>query len=137
MAGITALPAALALNMRVVDGRHLRVDALAPSRAGQPGARGAGAALLASQLDPRRSVYLGNMHFGIDDEEVIALFSAGGASRPLLVEGCVEAVRIPRDRETGRSRGFGYVCFRDAAAVRDALALFGPHDFTAALEGGS
>ena len=111
--------------MRVVDGRHLRVDALAAARAGQPGARGAGAALLASQLDPRRSVYLGNLHYAIDEEEVITAFSSGGSARPTLRAGCVEAVRIPRDRATGRSRGFGYVCFRDASAVRDALALAG------------
>jgi nucleolar protein 12 len=125
-----SLPAALALNMRVVDGRHIRVDALRGGAAGAataaaPGRLGGAAALLATQLDHRRSVYLGNLHYAIDDEEVIAAFSKGGSSRPLLVEGCVEAVRIPRDRETGRSKGFGYVLFRDGAAVSDALSLAG------------
>jgi nucleolar protein 12 len=130
-AAAASLPAALALNMRVVDGRHIRVDALRGGTAGAaagaaPGRLGGGAAaLLATQLDHRRSVYLGNLHYAIDDEEVIAAFSKGGSSRPLLVEGCVEAVRIPRDRDTGRSKGFGYVLFRDGAAVSDALSLAG------------
>jgi len=109
-----AVEAALALNMQPLDGRHVRVDRV---RAAGEGRAERGAASLL--LEPRRSAYLGNLHYGVDEEEVIALFSAAGA---------IEAVRIPRDRDSGAAKGFAYVCFAEpgaAAALRSALALAG------------
>jgi hypothetical protein len=109
-----AVEAALALNMQPLDGRHVRVDRV---RAAGEGRAERGAASLL--LEPRRSAYLGNLHYGVDEEEVIALFSSAGA---------IEAVRIPRDRDSGAAKGFAYVCFAEpgaAAALRSALALAG------------
>jgi len=112
--------AALALNMSLMEGRHVRVDRVRlPGSALAAPAGAAAAAAGSQQLDPRRSAYLGNLHYGVDEEEVIKLFEGAGA---------IEAVRIPRDRASGVARGFGYVCFAEpgaSAALRQALLLAG------------
>lgn len=103
-----SVASALALNMSLQDGRHLRVDALRPAHASRHAPT--------NQLDPRRSVYLGNLHYEVDEEELIRLFAPCGA---------IEALRIPRDRDSGMGKGFGYVCFVDAGSIKAALGLAG------------
>ncbi|MGB9770425.1 MAG: RNA recognition motif domain-containing protein [Candidatus Kapaibacteriota bacterium] len=46
------------------------------------------------------NIYVGNLSFSTTQEELENLFSQYGD---------VESVRIVRDRQTGRSRGFGFV----------------------------
>lgn len=46
------------------------------------------------------NIYVGNLSFSTSTEELQELFSQFGE---------VESVRIVRDRQTGRSRGFGFV----------------------------
>ncbi|MCX7880086.1 MAG: RNA-binding protein [Ignavibacteria bacterium] len=46
------------------------------------------------------NIYVGNLSFSTTAEELKALFSQYGE---------VESCRIVRDRQTGRSRGFGFV----------------------------
>ncbi|MEJ5287275.1 MAG: RNA-binding protein [Candidatus Kapaibacterium sp.] len=46
------------------------------------------------------NIYVGNLSFSTTQEELENLFSQYGE---------VESVRIVRDRQTGRSRGFGFV----------------------------
>jgi RNA recognition motif-containing protein len=46
------------------------------------------------------NIYVGNLSFSTSSEELQELFSQFGE---------VESVRIVRDRQTGRSRGFGFV----------------------------
>ncbi len=46
------------------------------------------------------NIYVGNLSFSTTQEELENLFSQFGN---------VESVRIVRDRQTGRSRGFGFV----------------------------
>lgn len=46
------------------------------------------------------NIYVGNLSFSTTQEELENLFSQFGE---------VESVRIVRDRQTGRSRGFGFV----------------------------
>jgi len=114
-----AVMPALALNMQLLDGRHVRVDRVGTLTGAGVCADSRARVSAVTQLDPRRSAYLGNLHYDADEEEVIALFSPVGA---------IEAVRIPRDRQSGATKGFGYVCFADpgaAAALRAALTLAG------------
>jgi hypothetical protein len=65
-------------------------------------------------------VYVGNLHSAADEEELVSLFSPCGS---------LEAVRIPRDRESGAGKGFAYVCFAPGAdvhaALRSAMLLVG------------
>ena len=47
-----------------------------------------------------KKLYVGNLAFGMSDDDVRALFEPHGT---------VESVQIIMDRETGRSKGFGFV----------------------------
>jgi RNA recognition motif-containing protein len=47
-----------------------------------------------------KKLYVGNLVYGMGDDEVRALFEPHGT---------VESVQIIMDRETGRSKGFGFV----------------------------
>lgn len=65
-----------------------------------------------------KKLYVGNLPYTTTKEELAALFSNNGE-----IAG-VEATIIS-DRETGRSKGFGFVEFQDAAAADDAITKFG------------
>lgn len=47
-----------------------------------------------------RKLYVGNLSYGVDSSQLQELFSAHGT---------VESAEIIADRETGRSKGFGFV----------------------------
>lgn len=60
-----------------------------------------------------RKIFLGGLSWNTTDDslrEVVERF------------GSVDDVRIITDRETGRSRGFGFVTFSDAEAAQTAIA---------------
>ncbi len=46
-------------------------------------------------------LYVGNLSFGVTDEGLLQLFTENGIK--------VESARVITDRDTGRSRGFGFV----------------------------
>ena len=46
-------------------------------------------------------LYVGNLPFSVDEEQIRALFEQGGRQ--------VKEVKLITDRETGRPRGFGFV----------------------------
>lgn len=46
------------------------------------------------------SIYVGNLSYDVTQEELNSVFAEYGA---------VKRVHLPKDRETGRSRGFGFV----------------------------
>ena len=71
-------------------------------------------ALAAKSHDHRRAVFLGNLDFKVQEDEVRAVFSKCGE---------VESVRLVRDASTGIGKGFGYVNFVAAEAVELALRL--------------
>ncbi|CAN0413249.1 unnamed protein product, partial [Discosporangium mesarthrocarpum] len=96
---------ALAANGREVGGKHIRVDR----------AHGGGI------YDHLRTVFLGNLPLDAGDEEVRSLF----ASELGRGEGCVEGVRLVRDRATLVGKGFGYVLLADRALAAEALKLHG------------
>ncbi|RUO38865.1 RNA-binding protein [Aliidiomarina taiwanensis] len=66
-----------------------------------------------------RTLYVGNLPFKTDEESVSALFSQYGA---------VNAVRLVKDRRTGRKKGYGFVEM-DAHAVDAALAALNDSEF--------
>ena len=58
-------------------------------------------------------LYVGNLSFETTENDLNELFSEHGK---------VTDVAILSDRETGRSRGFGFVTFTDAAGANAAIA---------------
>ena len=60
-----------------------------------------------------KKIYVGNLAFSTTDEELEALFAQHGS---------VSSAKVISDRDTGRSRGFGFVEMDDAAAADKAIA---------------
>ncbi len=58
------------------------------------------------------TVYVGNISYRATEEDLVALFAPFGE---------VERAKIITDRETGRSRGFGFVEMADDRAAREAI----------------
>ena len=56
-----------------------------------------------------KKLYVGNLSFQTTEDDLAELFAQAGES---------ESVRIITDRDTGRSRGFGFVEMEDDAADR-------------------
>ena len=65
-------------------------------------------------------IYVGNLSFNTEEPQIEQLFA------PL---GDVESVRLVRDRETGRSRGFGFVEMRDDNQGRAACEALDQREF--------
>lgn len=61
---------------------------------------------------PCLNIFVGNLSFNTNEESVRELFSPYGD---------VDSVRIITDRETGRSRGFGFVEMADAGEAMTAM----------------
>jgi RNA recognition motif-containing protein len=66
-----------------------------------------------------KKIYVGNLPFGTNEEEITNLFSQVGA---------VESVSIITDRDTGRSKGFGFVTM-EADGADKAIAQFNGAQF--------
>ncbi|HEY8345908.1 MAG TPA: RNA-binding protein, partial [Symbiobacteriaceae bacterium] len=60
-----------------------------------------------------KSIYVGNLPWSTTAEDLRALFEQYGP---------VENARIVTDRETGRSRGFGFVDMADEESAERAIA---------------
>ena len=58
------------------------------------------------------NIYVGNLSYQVTDQEVREMFAQfGTVSKALVIE----------DRETGRSKGFGFVEMNDDAAGQEAI----------------
>ena len=57
-------------------------------------------------------VYVGNLPFAMGDDDLKGLFEPYGQ---------VASAKVVTDRETGRSRGFGFVEMNDDAQARQAI----------------
>jgi cold-inducible RNA-binding protein len=57
-------------------------------------------------------IYVGNLNYDTQESDLRALFSAHGQ---------VQSVSIITDRDTGRSKGFGFVEMVDGAATQAAI----------------
>eukprot|EP00934_Nitzschia_sp_Nitz4_P006493 Nitzschia sp. Nitz4//scaffold12_size214221//140850//142043//NITZ4_001514-RA/size214221-processed-gene-0.122-mRNA-1//1//CDS//3329535062//6483//frame0 len=99
---VESVEKALALNNElVVDGRTIRIDRASPT------------------VDPSRSVFCGNLPYEADEESLKLHFQKGCD----LESSDIEGVRIVRDKETYRCKGFGYVLFKEKSTVATALKL--------------
>ena len=65
-------------------------------------------------------LYVGNLSFRVTSEDLQEHFSTAGA---------VESANVVYDRETGRSRGFGFVEMADDDAANAAIAQFNGQDY--------
>lgn len=63
--------------------------------------------------EPRNRIYVGNLPWSADDARLEQLFSEYGK---------VVSARVVSDRETGRSRGFGFVVLSSEAEMNDAIS---------------
>jgi len=59
------------------------------------------------------NIYVSNLSFNVQDEDLREFFAAYGE---------VTSAKIITDRESGRSRGFGFVEMSDDAASKKAIA---------------
>ncbi len=57
-------------------------------------------------------IFVGGLSWGTDDQALRAAFEQFGQ---------IEDAKVMTDRETGRSRGFGFVTFSDAANAEKAI----------------
>ena len=60
------------------------------------------------------TLFVGNLPFRTSPAELNELFSQSGS---------VLSVHIPTDRETGRSRGFGFVEMDDSGEMEQAISM--------------
>jgi len=117
MASVDRAAAALKLNMREWQGKHLVVDrARAQTREGQEST--------GAIYDTKRTVFVGNLPFDVEEEDVIQAFLARGVAKaePEL-EGAVRAVRCVRDGRSGLGKGIAYVMLRDTEAAKAAVRV--------------
>ena len=66
------------------------------------------------------NIYVGNIAWGISDDELEALFAQYGE---------VNSARIITDRESGRSKGFGFVEMATADSANAAIEALNRNDF--------
>ncbi|KAK6942802.1 RNA recognition motif domain [Dillenia turbinata] len=103
--------AAQQFNGYELEGRALRVNSGPPPPRRQDsfprGPRGGGAS-----FDSSNRVYVGNLSWGVDDLALETLFSE---------QGKVTEAKVVYDRESGRSRGFGFVTYSSAEEVNSAI----------------
>ena len=58
------------------------------------------------------NIYVGNLSYRMDDKELEAVFSKFGV---------VKSAKVIIDRETGKSKGFGFIEMEDSAAGTKAI----------------
>jgi len=66
------------------------------------------------------NIYVGNLPWDMGDEELHDLFAAYGA---------VSSAKVIRDRETGRSRGFGFVEMDNSHEAEQAINALNGKDY--------
>lgn len=60
-------------------------------------------------------LYVGNLSYDVTDEDLLDLFAQAGT---------VKSAAVIKDRDTGRSKGFGFVEMSTAAEAQKAIGLF-------------
>lgn len=68
-----------------------------------------------------KKLYVGNLPFSAEENQLQALFGSDGRQ--------VASVRILNDKETGRSRGFGFVEMASPEDAQKAIDALNGHDF--------
>ena len=72
-------------------------------------------------LNNHMNIYVGNIPWGVSEEELEGLFGQYGE---------VNSVKIITDRESGRSKGFGFVEMAQADAGNAAIEALDGNDFS-------
>ena len=65
-------------------------------------------------------LYVGNLSFRVTDDDLFEHFSQAGS---------VESANVVQDRETGRSRGFGFVEMASEDDANNAIAQFNGQEY--------
>ena len=65
-------------------------------------------------------IYVGNLSWSAEDQDLFDAFAAHGN---------VASAKIIKDRDTGRSRGFGFVTMDNDAEARSAIEALNDQDF--------
>jgi RNA recognition motif-containing protein len=73
----------------------------------------------AERIEKVMNIYVGNLPYSIDRDQLREIFAAYGE---------VAAARIVNDRETGRSKGFGFVEMADNAQAQAAIEALNGSD---------
>jgi RNA recognition motif-containing protein len=60
-----------------------------------------------------KKLYVGNLTFGVTDSDLVKMFEAHGT---------VESAQVIMDRDTGRSKGFGFVEMKTDQEAQTAIA---------------
>ena len=68
----------------------------------------------------KMNIYVGNIAWGVSEDELEALFAQYGE---------VNSARIITDRESGRSKGFGFVEMATADSANAAIEALNGNDF--------
>ena len=66
-----------------------------------------------------KKIFVGNLDFGATEDSIRGLFEQHGT---------VSSVAVLTDRDTGRSRGFGFVEMNDSAEADRAIAALNGHN---------
>src|SRR3954451_12649551 len=66
-----------------------------------------------------KKLYVGNLGYGVTDSDLEKLFAAHGT---------VESAQIIMDRDTGRSKGFGFVEMKTEQEAQAAIAALNGQD---------
>ncbi len=66
-------------------------------------------------------LYVGGLAFSVTEDELKALFAE---------QGVVESVAVIKDRDSGQSKGFGFVEMADAKGAEDAIKNLNGKDFS-------
>lgn len=66
-----------------------------------------------------KKLFVGNLPWGVDDQQLEEMFASYGP---------VASAKVILDRDTGRSRGFGFVEMADGAAADDATNGLNGHE---------
>jgi len=64
----------------------------------------------------QNKLYVGNFPYSVDEAQLREMFSSFGQ---------IEDIALIKDRETGRSKGFGFITFASQQAAETALSLNG------------
>jgi nucleolin len=109
---------ALALDGKMIDGRPIRVDRSTPpdkTKARENRAKAFGD----TQNEPSATLFVGNLSFSVVEDTLYDVFGEFGS---------IKGVRLPKDRESGDAKGFGYVEFTHVEDAQKALEAMNGKD---------
>ena len=65
------------------------------------------------------NIYVGNLSFDVTDRDLQELFEGHGS---------VTSAKVITDRDTGRSKGFGFVEMQDGGEAQNAISALNDYD---------